>query len=136
LAECLRGTDLAIASTGTVTLECAWFGVPTVALYKTSWGTFQIGKRVIQVPYLAMPNLMASEELFPEFIQDAATPDNLVKAARSLLEDDGRRQHIKSRLRKLVADLGPPGASARAAEAILDRVYGRTASIRASLRSW
>src|SRR5437763_16487294 len=49
LPEALRLADLAIASTGTVTLECALFGVPTVALYKTSWLTYQIGKRIVKV---------------------------------------------------------------------------------------
>src|SRR5579872_6136102 len=76
LAAALRQTDLALASTGTVTLECAYFGVPTVALYKTSFLTWQIAKRIITVKYGAMPNLLANRELFPEFIQDAATADN------------------------------------------------------------
>ena len=52
-------TDVAIASTGTVTLECAYFRVPTVAMYRTSWSTYQIGKRLIKVKYLAMQNLLA-----------------------------------------------------------------------------
>src|SRR5207248_1374468 len=64
LAEALRQADVAIASTGTVTIECAWFGVPTVALYKTSWSTYQIGKRIIRVPFLAMPNILAGEVVF------------------------------------------------------------------------
>ena len=51
--------DLAIASTGTVTTECAYFGVPTVAFYKTSWSTWQIAKRIVKVKYVAMPNLLA-----------------------------------------------------------------------------
>src|SRR5262249_32973751 len=46
LPRALAEADLAIASTGTVTMECAYFGVPTVALYKTSWSTYQIGKRI------------------------------------------------------------------------------------------
>jgi lipid A disaccharide synthetase len=55
LAEALSRTTIAIASTGTVTLECAWFGVPTVAIYKTSWSTYEIGKRIINIGFLAMP---------------------------------------------------------------------------------
>jgi len=69
LAEALSQATLAIASTGTVTLECAYFGVPTVALYKTSWSTYQIGRRIIRVAFLAMPNILAGEALFPEFVQ-------------------------------------------------------------------
>ena len=80
LPEALAEADVAIASTGTVTTECAYFGVPTVALYKTSWSTWQIARRIVKVKYAAMPNLLADEEVFPEFIQGAATPDNIARA--------------------------------------------------------
>ena len=119
LADALSAASLAMAATGTVTMECAYFRVPTVALYKTSWSTYQIGKRIIQVRYLAMPNLLAQEALFPEFIQDQATPDNLAQAALNLWNDPGRRQVIRDKLAALVASLGGPGASVRAARAIL-----------------
>jgi lipid-A-disaccharide synthase len=119
LAGALAGATLAIASTGTVTMECAYFRVPTVALYKTSWATFQIGKRIATVKYMAMPNIMADEELFPEFLPDAATPDNIARAATELLRNQERRATIKSRTSEIVARLGGPGASTRAARAIL-----------------
>jgi lipid-A-disaccharide synthase len=119
LPDALARADLAIASTGTVTLECAFFGVPTVTLYKTSWGTYQIAKRIVKVPSLTMPNLLAGEPVFPEFIQDAATPENLARAALELLNDSARRQTIQSKLTKLVATLGEPGACRRVAEAIV-----------------
>ncbi len=118
LPEALGEADVAIASTGTVTTECAYFGVPTVALYKTSWSTWQIAKRLVRVKYGAMPNLLANEELFPEFIQAAATPDNLARAALDLLRDAPRRAKVKARLAQIVTSLGAPGASRRAARAI------------------
>jgi lipid-A-disaccharide synthase len=124
LAEALQAVDLAIASTGTVTLECAYWGVPTVAMYKTSWSNYQIAKRLVQVKYLAMPNLLAEEEVFPEFIQGAATAPNLARAAFQLLRDPDRRAHIKAKLTEVKAALGPPGASQRAAQAIL-QLLGR-----------
>jgi len=119
LPDSLAEADLAIASTGTVTTECAYFGVPTVALYKTSWGTWQIARRIVKVKYGAMPNLLADEEIFPEFIQDAATPDNLARAAAELLRDDSRRAKVKAKLAEVVASLGEPGATSRAAKAIM-----------------
>lgn len=119
LAEALGGADLALASTGTVTLECAYFGVPAVALYKTSMFTWQIAKRIVTVKYAAMPNLLADEPIFPEFIQEAATPENLAKAALELLRDPPRRARVKARLSEIVVRLGRPGAATRAAEAIL-----------------
>lgn len=118
LSNVLRIADLAIASTGTVTMECALFGVPTVALYKTSWITYQVGKRIVKVPYLAMPNILAGEEVFPEHIQEGATSENLAYSAIPLLEDAVRRARVKTTLASVIASLGPPGASERAAMAI------------------
>ena len=88
-----RRADVAIASTGTVTMECAFFAVPTVTLYKTSWSTYQIGKRIVTVKWLTMPNLLANQEIFPEFVQNAATPRTSPRAPRwSLFTDETRRQ--------------------------------------------
>lgn len=131
LAEALRAADAAIASTGTVTLECAAFGVPTVALYKTSWSTYQIAKRLVKVKYLAMPNLLADDEVFPEFIQHAATPENIARAALDLLRDGSHRQKAKARLAEIVSSLGEPGASRRAAQAIVQLLDQKLDSARA-----
>jgi lipid-A-disaccharide synthase len=122
LPEALSEAEVAIASTGTVTMECAYFRVPTVALYKTSWITYQIGRRIVKVKYLAMPNLLANEEVFPEFIQGAATPDSITSAAVGLLRDKPRRDKIRAKLAEIVASLGGPGASRRAAKAIVKRL--------------
>ncbi len=130
LPESLGEADVAIASTGTVTTECAYFGVPTVALYKTSWSTYQIARRVVRVKYLAMPNLLANEEVFPEFIQGAATPDNITRAAVELLRDANRRARVKAKLAGIVATLGGPGATRRAAKAVLEVAYGASAPAR------
>jgi len=115
----LAEADVAISKTGTVTMECAFFGVPAVTLYKTSWFTYQIARRIVTVKSLTMPNLLAGEEIYPEFIQDAATPENISRAALELLQDESRRTKIKTQLGKIIASLGKPGAAGRAAEAIL-----------------
>ncbi|MPN23581.1 Lipid-A-disaccharide synthase [bioreactor metagenome] len=120
LSQTLATADLAIASTGTVTLECAWFRVPTIALYKTSWSTYQIAKRIITVKYLAMPNLLADAPVFPEFIQSDADGEKIGAAASDLLDNRARRQQIRGELERIAASLGKPGAVHRAAEAILN----------------
>ena len=119
LPEALARADVAIASTGTVTMECAFFGVPTVTLYKTSCLTYQIAKRIVTVKSLTMPNLLAGETVYPEFIQNDATPENLSRAALELLQDEARRTEIKAQLAKIISSLGEPGAANRAAAAIL-----------------
>ncbi len=126
LAEALMQADIAIASTGTVTMECAYFGLPTVALYKTFWGNFLIAKSIVTVKYLAMPNLLAQEEIYPEFIQHAAAGDSIAQAALDLLRDEGKRARIKARLSEIVQSLGQPGANVRAAEAIMELLQSQS----------
>jgi len=118
--EALAQADLAITKTGTVTMECAFFGVPAVAIYKKSLLGLAIDLGIITVKSLTMPNLMAGEAVYPEFLADAATPENVALAALRLLRDERRRQEIKSQLAKIIASLGEPGASRRAAAAILN----------------
>lgn len=119
LSEALAEATLAIACTGTVTMECAYFGVPTVALYKTDWASYQFAKRLVKVRWLSMPNLLVNEEIFPEFVQGAATPENLARAALELLRNERRRSQVKDGLTRIVASLGDPGANRRAAAAIV-----------------
>lgn len=118
LAEALSWAHLAFASTGTVTLECALFGVPTVALYVTSPLTYRIARRLVTVRHLAMPNILAGEEVFPELIQDAATPENLAQAGWQWLTDKSRRARLAARLPAVMEELGGPGAADRAADAV------------------
>ena len=129
LAQSLAEADVAVASTGTVTLECAYFRVPTVAIYKAAWSDYQIARHIVNVQYLAMPNLLAHEEIFPEFIQQAATPENIARAALELLRDEKRRAEVKTKLAAIVAQLGTPGASRRAARAIARRMEPEAAVV-------
>jgi lipid-A-disaccharide synthase len=115
----LADGDLAVTKSGTITLECAMFGVPAVVFYKTSWLNYAVAKPLMKVKYLAMPNLLANEEVFPELIQGAATAANIAGAALELLRNDARRRAVKAKLARIVATLGAPGAPQRAAEAIV-----------------
>ncbi|MBL9172420.1 MAG: lipid-A-disaccharide synthase [Verrucomicrobiales bacterium] len=120
LDEVLRSATVALASTGTVTMECAWYGVPTVALYKTSRLTFAIGRRIVTVPHLAMPNLLAGSAIVPEFIQFQATSPALAGAVLDLLGNRRLRNEMRARLRTVARSLGPPGTASRAARSILE----------------
>jgi lipid-A-disaccharide synthase len=114
-----RSVDVALACSGTATLENALLGLPTVVAYKTSWPTYLLARGMVRVKNIAMPNILAGETLMPEFIQSQATPETLSGALRSLLENPGQRRVLRERLLSLRLQLGGPGASARAAEAIL-----------------
>ncbi len=120
LAQALATATAAIAASGTVTMECAYFGVPTVVLYRTSWSTYVLGRRFIRVKYLAMPNLLANQVVYPELIQNEATAENISLAAKELLNNEERRSVIKAQLQRVIESLGEQGASQRAARAILN----------------
>jgi lipid-A-disaccharide synthase len=119
LSEALASADLAITKSGTVTMECALHGVPAVVFYKTSWPTYFIGKQIVTVKYLAMPNLIADEMIYPEFVQQAATPENISAAALELLRNEQRRTVVRGKLAQVIELLGKPGAPQRAAAAIV-----------------
>ena len=120
LAESLAEAHLAIASSGTVTMECAFFRVPTIVIYKTSWSTYELGRRFIKVKHVAMPNLLAGSVIYPEFIQNAVTPGNIAREALDLLRHPARIDAIRLQLTRVIDSLGGPGASERAARAIFD----------------
>jgi len=119
LPDALATADVAIAKTGTVTMECAFFGLPTVTLYKGSWLNYQIARRLVTVKWFTMPNILADAEIYPEFLQNTATPENLARAALDLLQNEARRKQIKSQLADVISSFGEPGAAGRAADAVL-----------------
>jgi lipid-A-disaccharide synthase len=120
LPAALTEADVAISKTGTVTMECTYFGVPTVTLYKTSWLTYEIGRHIVTVKSLTMPNLLAGEEIMPEFVQHHAIAWNIAHATLKLLLDVKGRTHLQRRLADVVSTLGRPGAAQRAAAAIVE----------------
>ena len=119
IAAALKKADVAIASSGTVTMECAWFRVPTVVLYKTSWPTYALGRWFINIPHIAMPNVLAGREIFPEFIQGEATGKNLARAVTCFLTEKGAQGKIREELDDVAGTLGEKGAAVRAAKAVI-----------------
>ena len=110
---------LAITASGTATMECAFYGCPMIVVYKVNWLTYLIGRMVVTVNWLAMPNVIANRFIVPEFIQDEADPDTIAEAARALLKNTSKREAMQRELTKVVATLGGKGASERAAQLIL-----------------
>lgn len=123
LHEALGEADLALASSGTVTLECAWFRVPTVVLYKTSWITYLLGRLFVKVNHIAMPNVLAGREVFPEFIQRQASAENLARAGRQFLEEPERRVALRHELDEIAVSLGGRGAAGRAAKVVARELH-------------
>ncbi len=118
--ELMQRAAAGMVCSGTATLEAAFFGLPLVILYHVAWLTWIIGKRLVKVPFLGMPNILAGREIAREFLQDAARPPEIAKEIRRLLEDPEARAQIERDLAAVIAQLGERGAAVRAATAILD----------------
>ena len=104
---------------GTATLESTFFGLPMVILYKVAWLTWIVGKRLVKIPWLGLPNVLAGREIIREFLQDEAQPDRIAIEIRRLLEDPSAREEQQRAQAAVIASLGERGAAKRAAEAIL-----------------
>jgi lipid-A-disaccharide synthase len=118
--EVIAASDLILVASGTATLEAAIIGTPMVIVYRVAFISWLLGRLLISVPYIGMANLVAGEPIAPELIQFQATPEGIADEARRLLESPERRRWMQQRLREVRDRLGPPGAAARAAEAILE----------------
>lgn len=113
---------LAFATSGTATLEAALLRVPTVVVYRIS--TFErLGMPfALLVPYVSLANLLTGRELFPEFVTDRDPTLAMAEAAQRLIEPGAARTDCLRELDRLRAQLLIPGTSARAADAILERI--------------
>jgi lipid-A-disaccharide synthase len=109
---------LGMVCSGTATLEAAYFGLPMVITYKVAPLTYVLGRLLIRVPHLGMPNVLAKREIVPELLQEAASPEALARVTESLLTDSGRRSAQQTAFREIVTQLGQPGAGARAAQSV------------------
>lgn len=116
----MQRASVAIAASGTATMELAFYGCPMVVVYHVNWTTFLVGRMVIKVKWIAMPNLIAGRGIIPEFIQEAAKPEVVAATARELMRAGPKREAMERALSEVIASLGGPGASERAARFILD----------------
>ena len=114
----MRRAAAGMVASGTATLESAYFGMPLVILYKVAWLTWEVGKRLVRVPFLGMPNILADREIVREFLQGAAQPQAIAEEIVRLLTDENARATMERDLAAVTAKLGGGGAAARAAEAI------------------
>ena len=118
--DALQLMEAAIVASGTATLDAALCEVPMAVVYRGSWPTYLIARSVVRLPRIALVNVVAERPLVPEFIQHRATPKLIASAVVELLRDDESCAKMKEGLREVKTRLGPPGAVARAADAVLD----------------
>lgn len=110
--------DLALATSGTVTLEAALCGLGSVIVYRTSPISAFIARLVINIPDIGLPNIVAGKHILPELLQEDFTPEKVAKEALALLEP-ARNKQMQKDLAYVRERLGLPGAVGRVAELVL-----------------
>jgi lipid-A-disaccharide synthase len=112
--------DLALVASGTATLEMALLGIPMIVVYRVSRFTFMLARLLVRVPVIGMVNLVSEKAVVPELLQGELTGENLYKACLPFFEHANYYTQVKRDLAKVQDLLGKPGASARAAQVVLD----------------
>ncbi len=120
-------SDAAVVASGTVTVQGALHECPMVVVYRLSPLTYRVGKPFVRVDTYAMANLVAGRRVVPELIQDDFTAESVAAEAVRLLTNREDAERVRRDLREVRGRLGSPGASRRAAEAVI-----RVAGVRAS----
>ncbi len=115
--EAIAASDLAIAASGTVTLEAALLRCPMIIAYRMAPLSYAIAKRIIRVKYIGLPNILCDDWVVPELIQEDVTPENIAQAALNLYNDKRAHQAVRERFAAIHA-LMRRGAAERAAEAM------------------
>jgi lipid-A-disaccharide synthase len=115
----LGASDVALTASGTATVQTALHDVPMVIVYRVAPLTYRLGRPLVSLDTFGMVNLIAGEPIVPELIQEAFTPAAVADEAVSMLTDRHRAARIRHGLARVRERLGAPGASRRAALAIL-----------------
>jgi lipid-A-disaccharide synthase len=121
--QAMLAAEMVLLASGTATLEAMLLKRPMVVCYRLSALTWFLASRMLKVPYVSLPNLLAGERLVPEFLQDAVTVENLGRELQRLLDDPQQQSALASRFQQIHSTIRCD-ASAQAADAVLQLVRG------------
>lgn len=116
--QLLQHAEAALVTSGTATLETALMGVPEVVCYSGNRISYEIAKRIIQINYISLVNLIMDREVVRELIQHDLNAKNLDESLQLLLNDQPTKDRLKDDYKSLREKLGKQGASQRAADMI------------------
>ncbi len=117
--QVFKQSQVLVSASGTVTLEAALHGIPTVIVYKVSPTSYWLGKRLIKVKHIGIVNLIVQKDLMPELIQDDASAHNIASKTIHLISHPQLYKQIKKELQHVRKRLGGAGASERVARIAL-----------------
>ena len=118
--DLLKMADAAIVTSGTATLETALFNVPQVVCYKGNRFSYWMARRMVDVPYISLVNLITNQDLVTELIQDELTSTNLKDELEKILPGCKNRQSILDGYTEMAKILGEESGSDQAAQIIRD----------------
>ncbi|QWV95757.1 lipid-A-disaccharide synthase [Geomonas oryzisoli] len=118
--DVMSGCDAVIAASGTVVMELALVGVPHVIIYKMSTLTYEIGKRVINVPHIGISNIVAEKRMVQELLQHEAEPAPIADEIDALLNRPGYAAQMREDFAAMRVKLGNGGALGRVARLALE----------------
>ncbi|MCY7409775.1 MAG: lipid-A-disaccharide synthase [Chitinophagales bacterium] len=116
----LANSRAALVASGTATLETAIFSVPQIVCYRGNAISFWIAKRLVDVKYISLVNLILDRQLIKELIQADLTKENIIIELNRILLDEIKRTEIFSGYKELQEKLGGPSASLKTAQSILE----------------
>jgi lipid-A-disaccharide synthase len=120
--DLLDVADAGAVASGTATLDAALAGLPFVACYRMQPISYLIARALVDVPHIALPNLIAGRRIVPELVQGAFTPEAVAAAVASFLDDPDRAASMREQLAGVRAVLEGDGAYDRAADAVLREI--------------
>lgn len=121
--DAVSACDVALAMPGTVNLEIALLDRPQVAAVRVNPLTYRVARRLLQVPWVTLPNLIAQAPVIPEFWQHEAEPERLADALLELLCGPARERQLEA-LARVREQLGAGGAAERTAEIACEMIRG------------
>ena len=128
--DAMAHSDLALAASGTVTVEAALLGIPMVTFYRVTTASWLAGKLLVRVPFYSMVNLIAGRAVVPELMQGQMTGENIAREALRLLTDQDARAGMKAGLAEVKQKLsGQAGAPQRAAALIQEILEGQVTHV-------
>jgi lipid-A-disaccharide synthase len=128
--DAIAHADLALAASGTVTIEAALAGTPMVTFYKVNALSWLLGRLLVRVPFYSMVNLVAERAIVPELMQSAMTGERLAANALWLLQDGPSRQRMREDLAEVAGRLSGDGRAMEKAAALVEQLMeGRAAHV-------
>jgi len=120
---------LIVTASGTVTLEASFLKTPMIVVYKLSLLTWMIGKIIVKLPYISLPNIISGQQIVPELIQFQFTPTSLARKVLEFLSDEQKLREMKKQLDEVTQKLGSSGAVQRAARVIKEMMDSHYSSV-------